>query len=125
MLTFFNLSLFCVYTVAQLRYSYRTFKQRNNAMNAYPEDIKQFNTDPRSPFFDGYVCTDCKKSDIDCECEAEVLQAKIDALNEKIETLQEWADEAKSTEFFGINFIDREINALLYSYKDELSKVEA
>ena len=38
----------------------------------YPEDIRQYDNDPRSPFYDAPVCPVCGEED--CVCDTEVCE---------------------------------------------------
>mgnify|MGYP000713343438 CR=1 FL=1 len=61
-------------------------------MNSYYPpgcDNRASNADPRSPYFTGHICKDCGESEYTCNCESrEVREMEINALNEKIETLE-------------------------------------
>jgi len=57
----------------------------------YPDDIRQYDCDHLSPFFAGYVCSQCKRSDIDCACE---LEAAREAVLRADDALTDFANES-------------------------------
>ena len=106
------------------------------------EDSRQYDCDPRSPFFAGYTCSVCKLQDLECKCERELeaarealeeaeqnlkahatldVENKIEKLENKIATLKSWNKEYEDD--FSLND-SRPVDAVISMYKSEIMRLD-
>lgn len=59
-------------------------------MSNYPDDVRQHDHDPRSPFYEGHEeCEECGEEEDECKCDGEAIEANCEILQGYAERFRE------------------------------------